>query len=368
MGSTLSGNRRERAYRRAALRYPRAMPSAPARTGPGRVRRELGRILSTPGAKRRALLYEELASLVQAGIGLRSAVASLADRADSRRQPLIDVWRRQVEAGEPLHEGMAARPDVFTPPETTMMRVGERSGRLVEALRRLAARLEAAHAARLQVVGSVAYPVVVLHVALFLPTLPLVLMPLGFTAYALLVLAGLLVIWGLPAALAALYVARQHEPAFSRRVCRLPVVGAVLHAGAVNRFAWTLGALHDAGERADVALEEAAFAADAGWFRSRLEGAVGRVREGESMTEAVRWLEAVPRDVGDMVATGEQSGSLAETMERVATLYEERRVRAVRAAAATAGAVMFGIAVLVVIAAVLAVFGRVYGEAFRLSR
>jgi type II secretory pathway component PulF len=333
-----------------------------------RVRSDLRRLLSTPGERRRALLYEELASLLQAGIGMRGAVASLADRGAGRAAGMLRVWSEQVERGDPLHEGMALHPECFTDLETTMIRIGERSGRLEDSLRKLAARLEAAHRARLSVLASVAYPVIVIHVALVLPTLPLVLVPLGFGAYATLVMTGLALIWGVPALLAAIYAARRTDPAFSRRVCKLPLVGAAVHAGAVQRFAWTLGALHDAGESADVSLEEAAEAADCGWFRSRLQGALGSIRDGGSMNDAVRWLEAVPRDVCEMMGTGELSGTIAETMERAAALYQERGERAVRAAARAAGAVLFVIAVLVVVIAVFSVFARVYGPVFEMTR
>lgn len=344
------------------------MPAQASPRGLDRVRVEVHRLLVTPGAKRRALLYEELASLLQAGIGVRAAVAALSERVDARTEPLLAAWRLQVEQGEPLHEGMHGHIDLFAPLEVTMVRIGERSGRLVETLRKLAGRLETARKARLAIAAAVAYPVTVLHVALLLPTLPLVLLPFGFGAYVALVLIGLAVIWGLPAALAALYVARRDDPAFARRVCRLPIVGAAVYAGAVERFAWTLGALNDAGDAPDAALEEAAAAADCGWFRSGLADALARLREGNTLTVAVQGLAAVPREVVEMLSTGEISGAIAESMSRAAQLYEERRSRAVRSAAATAGAVMFGLAVLVVVMAVLSVFFRVYGPLFEMTR
>ena len=344
------------------------MSPSHSRTGLEAVRLVVGRMLSTPSATKRALLYEELASLLQAGIVLRSAISSLAERGSARQRPMTDTWLAQVERGEPLHEGMARRPDVFTALETTLFRIGERSGRLVEALRRLALRLEVSHKTWLKMIGGIAYPVTVLHVALFLPTLPLVLMPYGLGAYAVLVLVGLAVIWGMPAALAFFYIARRADPAFSRRVCKLPIVGAAVHAVAVQRFTWTLGAMHGAGETSDRALEEAASAADAGWFRTRLDAATTGIRKGGELGEAVRGMDAVPRDVCEMVANGERSGSLAESMERASTLYAERGERAARAAAAAAGAAMFILAVIVVVCAVFTVFWRVYGPVFEMTK
>ena len=340
-------------------------PPPPRRVGDGGP--FWSRLIGTPGAARRARLYEELASLLNAGIGMRSAVASLETQAPRGTEQLVAAWQSSVVAGAPLWEAMERRHDAFGPLEIALVRIGERSGRLVDTLRGLAARLEAEHRSRLAAVGAVAYPVTVVHVALFLPTIPLVGIPHGFGAYLATVAIGLMVIWGVPAALVALYSARRLEPTFSRRICRIPIAGAAIHDAAVQRFAWTLGLLHDSGETSDVALEEAATAADCGWFRARLDGAVRHTRDGNSLAESVRWLEAVPADVCDMIANGERSGSLAESMKRAGELYDDRAARSAKAAAAALGAVTFGIAVLIVLIAIVAVLGPYYAKLFEMT-
>jgi type II secretory pathway component PulF len=225
----------------------------------------------------------------------------------------------------------------------------------VDALRGLAARLESERRSRLAALGAVAYPVTVMHVALVLPTIPLIGVPYGPTAYFATVLVGLAVVWGVPLALAWIYAARRLDPSFSRRVCRLPIVGNAIHYAAVQRFAWTIGMLHDAGETSDVALAEAGQAADCGWFRLRLDEAVRNISAGNSLADSVRRLEAVPQDLCQMIENGERAGSLGESMERAGGLYEERASRAAKATAVALGALTFAIAVLLVVVAVLGV-------------
>ncbi len=321
------------------------------------------RAAAAPGDGARALLYTELAALVQAGFGLRAAVASLAERA-GRAAPLVAVWAVQVERGTPLHEGMAAHPELFPPLDVALVRVGERSGRLVEALNLLAERLEAAVRTRRAVLGAVAYPALVLHVALLLPTVPLVLLQRGFATWLTLVVAGLCVIWGVPL-LALTYVAAvRDEPGASHALCRVPLLGGALHAASAARFAWTLGALQQAGTTADESLREAGAAAGLGWLAVPARAAAERLAHGSSWSDVLPDLAALPPDLARLIATGERSGALAESMERGAALFDERATTAARRAAVAAGALAFALAVLVVVGLVVTVFARVYGPLF----
>jgi type II secretory pathway component PulF len=343
------------------------MEVTPPPRRPGHGRSPWARLIRFSGAMRRARLYEELATLLNAGIGVRTAIASLETQAPRGTEHLVAAWMASVAQGAPLWQAMERHPEAFSPLEISLVRIGERSGRLVDALRGLASRLETERRTRLTALGAVAYPVTVIHVALFLPTIPLIGVPYGAGAYFMTVIVGLTVVWGVPLVLTGLYSARRLKPSFSRRVCNLPIVGAALHSSAVQRFAWTLGLLHDAGERSDTALREAAVAADCGWFLSGLDRAVGHVTEGNSLAEAIRFIPAIPRDVCQMIENGERSGSLAESMKRAGEIYDERASRSAKAAAVALGAVTFGIAVLIVIVAVLGVMVPYFRTLYELS-
>jgi len=181
------------------------MDLTPPPRRPGHGRSPWSRLFRTPGTAKRAHLYEELATLLNAGIGVRSAVAALEVQAPAGTERLVAAWQASVVDGAPLWEAMERQPEAFGPLEVSLVRIGERSGRLVESLRGLSARLEGERKARLAALGAVAYPALVMHVALFLPTIPLIGVPHGAGAYFMTVLIGLAVIWGVPIAFGAFY-------------------------------------------------------------------------------------------------------------------------------------------------------------------
>ena len=78
----------------------------------------------------------------------------------------IESVRADVEAGSSLHQAMERQPGVFDPLYRSMVRSGEESGKLEEALDRVAYQLEKLDALRRQVKSAMMYPAVVFGVAL----------------------------------------------------------------------------------------------------------------------------------------------------------------------------------------------------------
>ena len=96
------------------------------------------RTLRTPGDAARAVLYEELAALVEAGFGIREALGRLGDRA-GRAGMLAESLLPAALEGQPVNLSMRTHPELFEPLETALFTAGEESGRLGESLRALAA-------------------------------------------------------------------------------------------------------------------------------------------------------------------------------------------------------------------------------------
>lgn len=134
-----------------ALDAPPAVPPMPSRGG------RAGRI----GVQDRATLMQELGTLLRAGVVLDEALASLA--AGYTGTPLAPVLSRAlaaVRAGASLSQALAGTTLGLPPAVSTLVRVGEASGQIAEALLDGAEQLAQAHKLRQELRNALTYPAV----------------------------------------------------------------------------------------------------------------------------------------------------------------------------------------------------------------
>lgn len=327
------------------------------------------RWLAGPSPRDRMLLYEEIASLVRAGIGIREALDDLASRAGGRRRRALLRVADAVRHSVPVGEAMLALPECFPPVEARLVAAGERTGRLDAAFRDASAEVARARAATRRFLLSLSYPVFLLHFAAFVPPAITALVagqPVlrtfawGFAA------AGLA--WGSVVALLTLHLSRRRRPGWGRMLLSLPLAGGAARSTAVARAARVSAALHDAGE--DVA-STLAFAGDAcgnGWVASTLRTASERAGRGMSVAASLSCVDALEPHARSLIETGETSGSLAESFRRIADVEEERAARAWTRVAVTLGAIAFTAVVVIVVVMAMTTVGGYFAELRKLAR
>jgi type IV pilus assembly protein PilC len=109
-----------------------------------------------------AVFSRQFATLVAAGMPMLRTLYTLEEQTeDEMLKPAIAAVRQDVEAGSSLARAMEAHPQVFDPLYRSMVRSGEDSGRLEEALERIAYQLEKLDALRRQVRAAITYPTLV---------------------------------------------------------------------------------------------------------------------------------------------------------------------------------------------------------------
>ncbi len=291
-----------------------------------------------------------LATLMSAGFPLDRALGTVARvvvRADV--SGALRAVRERVRAGSGLADALAERPRMFPRLAVGMTRAGERGGHLAEALERLAQHLEREERLRSQVVSAMLYPLLVMGVGgvavlvLLLYVLPRFVGILdevgaGLPLSTLLLLnaGAFLGRWWpallLGAVLAALLVtsSRRSESGRARSdavLARLPVLGPLRQRLAAARFGRSLSTLLDNGlpilPALDISasgLADAAAAAEV--MRAREE-----VQAGVRLALALRRGRAFPYVFLQMVELGEESGQLAQMLERAATAAEQELER-----------------------------------------
>lgn len=121
-----------------------------------------------PSKKDFAVMARQLATMVAAGVSLIRALNIVTEQIENQKlRKALQACVVQVEGGSSFSEAMAADPDSLFPPiMVNMIRAGETGGFLDKSLLTVADSFEADVKLQGQIKGALAYPIVVLCIAL----------------------------------------------------------------------------------------------------------------------------------------------------------------------------------------------------------
>ena len=118
------------------------------------------------GMRELAVFSRQFATLIGSGMPMLRSLYTLEDQTeDERLSEAIRKIRQDVEAGSSLADSMERQPDIFDQLFRSIVRSGESSGRLEEALDRIAFHLEKMDALKRQIRSALMYPAFVFAVA-----------------------------------------------------------------------------------------------------------------------------------------------------------------------------------------------------------
>ena len=323
------------------------MEQEPAAGGPNWAERV---VFGSVGSKQLATFCRQFGSYLDAGIDTKKALLTLEGQfARTALGPVLGRLVLAVRKGDTLSDAMAKEPQAFDSLFLSLMRVAEARGGVPEALRRLANQYEARSRLVRQARTAMIYPIVVLLIAggvavlltfFVLPVLVSILEDMGKQKVLPLptrMLIGLTHFlraygwWGIPLALVAAgsglrvaYRAAAGKAAIDEAVLYMPVLGMLLRKVDTSRFARTLSSLLDGGVDVGRSLSMTADVMRLTPFRRAVLGTRSMVKEGSELAEALRLSGRFPPDLLAAVESGEATGKLPETLDRVADDYEEQ--------------------------------------------
>lgn len=285
-----------------------------------------------------------LASYVESGVPLLAALQDYREPDKPKLDAAVQDLRRRIEGGSSLSEAMEAYPSLFKPIQVSMVRAGETTGRLDEAIREVIKLVEWEEAFSAQVKQASTYPMIVLGLigliilAVSLFALPAILklmrdfnIPLPLVTRIFMVLGDFMIRFGWLVVLApfALYLALKsalRKPAFrlwwDTRLLHLPVVGILVTKIALSRFANFFAAQYRAGIPIVQVLREC----EGVTGNARLGLCVRHIREGVERGESLAAMAAsvgyFPRLVVRMLGIGEEAGNLEQTLNKVCVYFD----------------------------------------------
>lgn len=302
-----------------------------------------------------ALFTRQLATMMKSGVPLLQAfdIVGKGHSNPSVAKLLFDI-KTDVETGSSLQQAFKKYPLYFDDLYCNLIGAGEAAGILDSLLERLATYKEKIQAIKSKIKSALFYPISIIVVAVIItavimifvipafkelfssfgadlpgPTLVIMAISDFFVAYwwAIFGIAG-----------GSIYTffyfwkrSKKMQGIMDRLLLKLPIFGELIRKASVARWSRTLSTMFAAGVPLVEAFDSVAGAAGNAVYYDATKAIQREVTTGNSLTVAMQDTQVFPSMVLQMVAIGEEAGSLDAMLAKVADFYEEEVDNAVEA-------------------------------------
>ena len=293
-----------------------------------------------------ALFTRQLATMMKAGVPLLQTFDIVGRGHDNPAvgKLLLEI-KSDVETGSSLSQAFRKFPLYFDPLYCNLIAAGEQAGILETLLERLATYKEKMLAIKSKIKSALFYPIAIIVVAFIItaiimifvipafkqvftsfgadlpaPTLFVMAISDVFVAYWYLIFGALGI-----GIYAFFYIWKRSEAmqmAMDRLLLRLPVFGSLIRKSVIARWTRTLATMFAAGVPLVESLDSVGGAAGNYVYKKGTRQIQSEVSTGSSLTAAMQNSELFPNMVNQMVAIGEESGSLDSMLGKVADFFE----------------------------------------------
>ena len=331
----------------AQLRKAGVMPSEVKERGKG-----LDMEIKIPGfgqkvtTKNLVIFTRQFSTMIDAGLPLIQCFEILARQQDNKtfKRILVNI-KENVEAGATFADSLKKHPRVFDDLYVNLVAAGEVGGILDTILNRLAAYIEKALKLRKKVKSAMTYPATIVGIAILVIAVILVFVIPAFEQMfadfggalpaptqivinlSRFVKDYILVILGVVVAfvflMKYLYRTKKGRQKYDAWSLRLPIFGPLVRKVAIAKFSRTLGTMLTSGVPILDALDIVAKTAGNKVVEKAVYNVRDSIREGKTIAEPMEKSGVFPPMVCQMVAVGEQSGSIDTMLNKIADFYDD---------------------------------------------
>lgn len=313
-----------------------------------------------------AALCHRMSVALAAGVDARTVILGEAQRASGRLRPPLVQISEAVRSGTSFGEALTQTGDFFPLLFREIVQLGDETGHLPEVLERLADHYQHQVQLRRQFLSAITWPMVQLGAAIVIVggmiwILGLIgdqqydILGLGLTGnrglalYIALVAGAGIIVVGLIRLITSEAVL---SGPLQRLMRRIPVLGKTLENLALSRLTWATGLALEGGMEVRRALRAGLRSARSIIYTEQIDPITQQIRQGRTIHESLTSSGIFPRDLLDLVAVGEQSGRLPESLLKISDEYQDRARENLRTLAVLGGFLVWGI-VAVIIATII---------------
>ncbi|WP_261844262.1 type II secretion system F family protein [Aliamphritea ceti] len=294
-----------------------------------------------------ALFTRQMATMLKAGVPLLQGFDIVSNGIEKLKlKKIIYELKNDVNSGTSFAKALEKHPKYFDELFCNLVQAGEQSGSLETMLDRIATYKEKIESLKAKIKKALTYPIAVIVIGVVVSAILLIkVVPQfesvfksfgadlpAFTQFVV----GLSVVareWWFIALLAiivsgflfqrAMQSSAKLRASVDRSILKLPIIGKILHNSAIARFARTLSTTFAAGVPLVNALDSAAGASGNIVYSTAIMQVKNGVSTGQSLKNAVNMTGLFPPMATQMIAIGEEAGSLDTMLDKVANFYEE---------------------------------------------
>ncbi|MBT8131449.1 MAG: type II secretion system F family protein, partial [Gammaproteobacteria bacterium] len=294
-----------------------------------------------------AIFSRQLATMMNSGVPLVQSFDIIGTGNDNRAmQKLVMAVKSSVEGGTSLAESLGQHPLYFDDLYVNLVTAGEQAGALETLLEKIATYKEKTESIKKKIKKAIMYPAAVVVVAFIVTAILLIFvipqfesMFQGFGAdlpgFTLMVInislfvrsKGILIAMAIGGGVAAFLYFKKRSRKFrhllDRTALKLPILGEILNKAALARFARTLSTMFAAGVPLVEALHSVAGATGNIVYEVTTLKMKEEVATGQRLQRSMEDSGLFPNMAVQMIAIGEESGSLDQMSAKVADFYEE---------------------------------------------
>ena len=291
------------------------------------------------------MFSRQLYTLLKSGVPIMRGLAGLQESATSKPfARVIRDLRESLDSGRELSAAMRRHPEIFDNFYLSMVRVGEMTGRLEDVFLRLFDHLEFDREMRNRVKSAIRYPtfvIIAMIIAIavvnvfvipqfqkvfdsFHTQLPLVTrMLVGFSQFTVHYWPLIFVLVAVALVGARTWVGTEKgRYEWDRRKLRLPIAGKIILKGTMARFARSFALASRSGVPIVQGLTTVSQTVDNAYLCARIEQMRDGVERGESILRTANAAGVFTPIVLQMIAVGEETGSIDDLMDEIAQMYE----------------------------------------------
>ena len=294
-----------------------------------------------------AIFSRQLATMLEAGVPLVQSFDIIGRGHENvAMQELLLGIKADIEGGDTLAESLGRRPLYFDDLFCNLVHAGEQAGVLETLLDKIATYKEKTESLKAKIKKALTYPIAVLVVAFIVTAILLIfVVPVfedlfkgfgadlpAFTQFVIHISEWMQQWWWLLVGViggtvyTVSYFKKRSRPFnhfLDRTFLKIPVIGMILHKAAIARFARTLSTMSAAGVPLVEALSSVAGATGNIVYSEAILKMREEVATGQRLQFSMQQAKLFPHMVIQMVAIGEESGSIDSMLAKVADFFEE---------------------------------------------
>ncbi|MBN2483519.1 MAG: type II secretion system F family protein [Candidatus Omnitrophica bacterium] len=292
------------------------------------------------------LFSHKLSSMISAGIPILRCLHILWEQTEDKgMQLVISEIENDLEKGASLSTALKRFPEVFSPIYINLIEVAERGGVLAEILKKIVVFLERQRELQMRMKKALTYPTIILGIAVFVFVLMMFfVVPVFRGVFAKLNVSlplftqGILAVsdffrtcwWSIPViAIVMIFWYRRYDRTESGRyridVCKLqiPIIGDLILTAALARFTYAFSLLVVGGVPLVYSIESAKKSAANKVIEAKFDYIKEKIIHGGSLSEAMAATKFFPSFLTEMIAIGEESGTLGDMLKIVGVHMDE---------------------------------------------